>query len=105
MAARCAGSPAAALSLSDGRVVADPFRRTDHLVACLHIRANAILAYEANPSLSDRLRAAVRTRTVSPSGPGVRGGGTTQTPACSQPRLRWTHLPGTGPTARWSPAY
>jgi hypothetical protein len=33
-----AGSPAAALSLDDDRVVADPFRRTDHLVACLRSR-------------------------------------------------------------------
>ena len=37
-----AGSPAAALSLDDDRVIADPFRRTDHLVACLRSRAGPI---------------------------------------------------------------
>jgi hypothetical protein len=52
------GTPAAALSLHDGRVVADPTRRTDHLVTELRIRAGAIRAYEATPSLPDRLRAA-----------------------------------------------
>ena len=54
-----AGSPAAALSLDDDRVIADPFRRTDHLVACMRIRAGAIRAYEATPSLSARMRAAL----------------------------------------------
>ena len=57
---RIAGSPAAALSLDDDRVIADPFRRTDHLVACLRSRAGAIRAYEATPSLSERMRAALR---------------------------------------------
>jgi len=112
-----AGSPAAALSLSDDRVVADPFRRTDHLVACLRSRAGAIRAYEATPSLSERVRAALRTRAASdgtsPSGPGVRSGGShppqvqrTPMPIRSQPRLRWSHAPaGTGLTARWAPAH
>jgi len=61
---RIAGSPAAALSLDDGRVVADPFRRTDHLVACLRSRAGAMRAYEATPSLSERMRAALRPATL-----------------------------------------
>jgi hypothetical protein len=52
------GTPAAALSLHDGRVVADPSRRTDHLVTELRMRAGAIRAYEAMPSLRDRLRVA-----------------------------------------------
>lgn len=56
-----AGCPAAALSLTDGRVVADPFRRTDHLVACLHLHARALRAYEQTPSVADRVRAAIRT--------------------------------------------
>ena len=85
-----AGSPAAAFSLSDDRVVADPFRRTDNLVACLRLRAGAIRAYEATPSLSERLRAALRSRTA-------------PMPVRPQPRLGWTHLPaGTGLTARWA---
>jgi hypothetical protein len=115
-----AGSPAAALSLDDDRVIADPFRRTDHLVACLRIRAGVIRAHEATPSLSERMRAALRPRaasdTTGSSGPLVRSGGShpsdiqeTPTPirvlATPQPRLRWTHLPaGTGLTARWAPS-
>jgi hypothetical protein len=52
------GKPAAALSLHDGRVIADPSRRTDQLAAALRTRAGAIRAFEATPSLADRLRAA-----------------------------------------------
>ena len=115
-----AGSPAAALSLDDDRVIADPFRRTDHLVACLRSRAGAMRAYEATPSLSERLRAALRPRAEShgtgSSGAGVRRGGSRlpeipETPmpgrflAAPYPRLRWTHLPaGTGLTARRAPS-
>lgn len=115
-----AGSPAAGLSLNDGRVIADPFRRTDHLVACLRIRAGAILAHDATPSLSERIRAALRPRAESDgtgsSGRDVRRGGSDlreirETPmpsrslAAPQPRLRWTHMPaGTGLTARWAPS-
>ena len=107
-----AGSPAAALSLGDDRVIADPFRRTDHLVACLRIRAGAIRAYEATPSLTARMRAALRTRAASIVGPGVRSDSAhpreiqeTPMPIRPQPRLRWTHQPGgTGLTARWAPS-
>jgi len=53
------GSPAAALSLSDGRVIADPFRHTDHLVTCLRTQAGALQAYEATPSLAARMLAAL----------------------------------------------
>ena len=49
---------AAALSLHDGRVVADSSLGTDHLLANLRIRAGAIRAFEATPSLRDRIRAA-----------------------------------------------
>ena len=114
-----AGSPAAALSLGDDRVIADPFRRTDHLVACLRIRAGAIRAHEGTPSLSERMRAALRPRGASggtgSSGADVRRGGPhpleIETPTPSRfrvtpgPRLRWTHLPaGTGLTARRAPS-
>ena len=86
-----AGSPAAALSLGDDRVIADPFRRTDHLVACLRIRAGAVRAHEATPSLSERVRAAIRTRAAdSAHSPDPH----TPTPIRPQPRLRWTHQPG-----------
>jgi hypothetical protein len=56
------GTPAAALSLGDGRVTADPFRRTEHLVACLRMRAQALQAYQATPSLRERLLAALPAR-------------------------------------------
>jgi hypothetical protein len=102
-----AGSPAAALSLGDDRVIADPFRRTDHLVARLRIRAAEIRAYEATPSLSERMRAVLRS-----SGRGDRSGNarlpgiqTTPTPLRPQPRLRWTHQPsGAGLRAGWAPS-
>ena len=60
------GSPAAALSLSDGRVVADPFTRTDLLVVHLRLRAQGILAHEREPSLSARMREALMPRSASP---------------------------------------
>ena len=52
-------TPAAALSLQDGRVLADPSHRTDRVVAALRTRAGAIRAYEATPSLRERMLAAV----------------------------------------------
>jgi hypothetical protein len=51
------GTPAAALSLYDGRVIADRSRKTGHLVATLRRRASAIRAHEATPLLQHRLRA------------------------------------------------
>ena len=56
------GTPAAALSLGDGRVTADPFRRTEDLVAFLRVRAHALHAYQAPPSLRERLLAALAAR-------------------------------------------
>jgi hypothetical protein len=52
------GTPAAAMSLHDGRVITDPSHRTDRVVAALRMRAGAIRAFEATPSLRDRLVAA-----------------------------------------------
>jgi len=59
LVAEIAGAPAAALSMSDGRVIADPFQRTAHLAAMLRIRANADQAYASVPSLRDRIAAAL----------------------------------------------
>ena len=56
------GTPAAALSLDDGRVIADPFQRTDHLVANLRMRAGAIRAFEITPSVRERVLAALPTQ-------------------------------------------
>src|SRR4051812_46447397 len=52
------GAIAAALSLDDRRVIANPFRPTDHLVAHLRMRGQAQRAFERTPSLRERLRAA-----------------------------------------------
>ena len=65
------GSLQAALSLTDGRVVANPFVPTAQLLAHLRMRADALGAYERMPSLPARLRAAlsgaVLTRPVTTS--------------------------------------
>ena len=50
------GRPAAAVSLTDGRVIADPFQQTGRLVALLRMRARALSEHERKPSLRDRLR-------------------------------------------------
>jgi hypothetical protein len=77
------GTPAAALSLRTGRVVADPSRPTDRLVASLRMRAAAIRAYEAAPSLRERLLAAFPTYR----------GGTNVTPLLLSRNARAEHEP------------
>jgi hypothetical protein len=54
------GVPAAAASLADGRIVADPFQATAHLVPLIGLRARALTTYERTPSLTERLRAVMR---------------------------------------------
>jgi hypothetical protein len=51
------GIESAALSLDDGRVIADCTPRADHLVSNMRIRAVGIWANSATPSLRDRLLA------------------------------------------------
>jgi hypothetical protein len=51
------GAPAAAMSLRDGRLVTGS-HSTGRLVTALRMRAGAIRAYEAQPSLRKRLLAA-----------------------------------------------
>jgi hypothetical protein len=53
------GTPAAALGLADGRLVADPFVATGQLAVHLRLRAKGLLAHEREPSLAARIRAAV----------------------------------------------
>ena len=75
-------TPAAALSLQDGRVIADRSPRTDRLVAALRTRADSIRAYETTPSLRERMLAAVsawRTEVPAP-GPVAHIGGTEDEP-------------------------
>lgn len=54
------GRPAAAISLTGGRAVADPFVPTSQLVALLRMRAASMRAYERTPSLRERMLAGVR---------------------------------------------
>jgi hypothetical protein len=49
------GTSAAALSLSDGRVIADGSPGGDHLVANLRIRAISIWAHDDTPDLRERM--------------------------------------------------
>jgi len=53
------GVPAAAISLTSGRVVADPFRHTAELVAMLRLRAEALTGAR-RPSLRDRIAGGLR---------------------------------------------
>jgi hypothetical protein len=61
------GRPAAAISLDDGRVVADPFQHTARLVSLLRMRARALREAEREPSLRRRLRAAVHVAHPAPA--------------------------------------
>jgi hypothetical protein len=51
---------AAAMSLDERRTIADPFQRSGALRAHLRLRAAALEAYERQPSLAERIRAAMR---------------------------------------------
>jgi hypothetical protein len=60
------GVPAAAISLTSGRVVADPFRPTAELVATMRVRAGA--RTERRVSLRDRIVGGLRiARPATPS--------------------------------------
>jgi hypothetical protein len=63
------GSAAVAVSLLDGRVIADPFRATAHLIPLVGLRARSLRSFEAVPSLTDRIRAVMSGwRPASPVG-------------------------------------
>jgi hypothetical protein len=47
------------VSLTDGRVIADPFRETGVLTQILHMRFAAMRAYSRTPSLPERIRASM----------------------------------------------
>jgi len=51
------GTPAAAVSLADGSVAADPFRPTATLRQVLRMRVRSLRAFEEQPSLSERMKA------------------------------------------------
>ena len=54
------GKPAAAVSIDDGRVVADPFQLTVQLVSVITMRRRALLSYAESPSLPSRIRQQIR---------------------------------------------
>ena len=56
------GRVAAALDLDSGRAIADPFVPTAALLIHLRMRAAAIDAYARQPSVADRIRAALAPR-------------------------------------------
>src|SRR5438105_3049461 len=58
------GRAAAALSLRDGRIVADPFQRTAQLATHLRMRGRALAAFNARPALRDRIFAALKPAQV-----------------------------------------
>src|SRR3954471_13462053 len=49
------GEILAAISLEDGRVIADPFKRTGEVVAHLRRRASGVRAVNSTPILRERL--------------------------------------------------
>jgi hypothetical protein len=56
--------PAAAISLDEDRIVADPFQESDALRMHLRMRAAGIQAHERMPSVRDRIRAAMRREPI-----------------------------------------
>jgi hypothetical protein len=54
------GVPAAAISLDERRTIADPFIRSGLLRVHLRMRADGIAAHEREPSVAERIRAAMR---------------------------------------------
>ena len=61
------GRPAAAISVEDGRLIANPLARTADLAVHLRIRAGAASALERTPSLRMRLLAGISPRFLSRS--------------------------------------
>jgi hypothetical protein len=54
------GRPAAAISLFEERVIADPFQPTTALRQMLRMRLRALRAYSSTPSLTERVAMAMR---------------------------------------------
>ena len=65
--AHIGSEPVAALSLVDGRSVADPFRYTEPIRTVLSFHARGIRAAERRPSLIERIRLYLRGAGVVPA--------------------------------------
>jgi len=61
------GKTVAAVSVDDGRTMADPGCFIGYLLPCLRARAQALIAYEAEPSLPARMIAAIPESYRSPA--------------------------------------
>jgi hypothetical protein len=61
------GEAVAALSLEDGRAVANPFRHTATILTILRLQASGMRAAEREPSLSKRITVQLRRRGVAPA--------------------------------------
>jgi hypothetical protein len=59
LVAEIGGDPAAAISLTDGRVIADPFQQTAVARQLLHMRVRGLQAHSRTPSLTERIRKAM----------------------------------------------
>jgi len=59
------GTPAAAISITDGGVIADPSRSTGHVRAWLRVRAAAVRAHAATPSVRQRIVEGIRVARTS----------------------------------------
>jgi hypothetical protein len=59
LVAEIGGSPAAAISLTDGRLIADPFQYTAVARQMLSMRSGALRAYSRTASLPQRIRKAL----------------------------------------------
>jgi hypothetical protein len=62
LVAQVDGTTVAAISIDEGRTLADPGCFIGYLLPCLRARAQALLAYEAEPSLPARMVAALPER-------------------------------------------
>jgi hypothetical protein len=60
------GVAVAALSIDEGRTIADPFHRTGVPLALLRMRASALDAYDRMPSVRERIIAALRVARTAP---------------------------------------
>jgi len=56
------GAMVAALSIDEGRTIADPFHPSEMPLALLRMRAGALVGFEREPSLPARILAATRVR-------------------------------------------
>ena len=104
------GTTVAAVSVDDRRSLSDPGCFIGYLLPCLRARAEALIAYEAEPSLSVRIAAAVpqsyRPQATQRTEHAVKRGTTRRATGTDhgRPRVRTASMAGSGalaPPTRW----